>query len=295
MSSAPSPEEAVAFPKRVRKTSFDHTVEREGFFTGVSGRHQVNGKPQPPEKLVGTKRRADAPHVESMLRGDPIGLDATMPLDGHDIESGIPSTAFNFSFQPYDTFLDMPHHHSALHHQLGHSQKSRLTDGHFHDPLRLSGAYSPGDQGPEGLSAAAVAASVAVAEGYAQVNVANLHGLDDGSLEYSLMGMGMGMYSGMDGHSSISHHPFTHVDPTQILPLDHAEGPFQSFHPSPSSDGWGNGVNSSSTASPEPYITSNASTPPSVEGLSNGGTRPPRKVSSAKRMENASRSGQRKG
>ena len=302
ISSAPSPEESAAFPKRVRKTSFDHTVEREGFFSGVSGRHQVNGKPQPPEKLVGTKRRADAPHAESMLRGDPVGLDTGVPpLDARDVESALPSTAFNFSFQPYDSFLDMPHHHHGgppMHHALGHPQKPRLADGHYHDPL-LSGAYSPADHGPEGLSAAAAAASVAVAEGYAQLNVANLHGLDDGALDYSMMGMGMGMYPGMDGHGSLGHHPFTHVDPTQILPLDHAEGPFQSFHPSPSSDGWGNGMNSSSNASPEPYITSNASTPPSVEGLPNGGGgaggRSARKISSTKRMEAAGRAGQRKG
>lgn len=37
------PSDQRTFPKHVRKTSFDHTVAREGFFTGVSGRHQVNG------------------------------------------------------------------------------------------------------------------------------------------------------------------------------------------------------------------------------------------------------------
>lgn len=297
LSTAPSPEEAVAFPKRVRKTSFDHTVEREGFFTGVSGRHQVNGKPQPPEKLVGTKRRADAPHAESMLRGDPVGLDA-VPLDAApDGDSGLPSTAFNFSFQPYDQFLDLPPHggpHGFAHpHHPAH--KSRLAHAHFHDGLG-AGAYSPAEPGAEGLSAAAAAASAAVAEGYAQLNVANLAGLDDPALDYMGMGLGMGLYGGLDG--ALGHHPFTHVDPTQILPLDAGEGPFQSFHPSPSSDGWGNGVGSSSNASPEPYITSNASTPPSVEGLPNGGAaagRAARKISASKRLDGAGRAGQRKG
>lgn len=296
LSSAPSPEEATEFPRRVRKTSFDHTVEKDGFYTGVSGRHQVNGKPQPPEHLVGTKRRADAPHVESMLRGDPVGLGTTMPLDSRDVDSGIPSTTFNFSFQPYDHFLDLSSSAPAMHHGIGqhhHHHKPRLPDHHFHDPLRLSGTYSPIEQNSEGLSAAAAAASVAVAEGYAQLNVANLAGLDDPGLDYSLMGMGMGMYSNME-HPPIGHHPYTHVDPTQILPLDHGDGPFQSFHPSPSSDGWGNGVNSSSNASPEPYITSNASTPPSVEGLANG-ARSARKISSTKRLETATRGTQRKG
>ncbi|GJE94947.1 hypothetical protein PsYK624_111230 [Phanerochaete sordida] len=274
LSSAPSPEEPTGFPRRVRKTSFDHTVEKEGFFNG---------------------RRADAPHAESMLRGDPVGLDSTVPLDAHDVDSGIPSTAFNFSFQPYDHFLDLSSSAPVMPHGIGHHHKPRLVDHHhhYHDPLRLNGAYSPIDHGNEGLSAAAAAASAAVAEGYAQLNVANLAGLDDPGLDYSLMGMGMGMYSNME-HPSIGHHPYTHVDPTQILPLEHGDGPFQSFHPSPSSDGWGNGVNSSSNASPEPYITSNASTPPSVEGLSNG-ARSARKISSTKRLETAARGTQRKG
>ena len=221
-------------------------------------------------------------------------MDATVPIDSHDVDSGIPSTAFNFSFQPYDNFLDLPTPGSALHHSLLQHQKQRLHD--FHDPLRLSGTYSPVDHSAEGLSAAAAAASAAVAEGYAQLNVANLTGLDDTGLDYSLMGMGMGMgmYSSLDGHASIGHHPYTHVDPTQILPLDHAEGAFQSFHPSPSSDGWGNGVNSSSNASPEPYITSNASTPPSTEGLSNG-LRSARKISGTKRIDVSRGGAQRKG
>jgi len=39
-----SPEQR-AFPRHVRKTSFDHTVSRDGVLAGLSGRHQVNGKP----------------------------------------------------------------------------------------------------------------------------------------------------------------------------------------------------------------------------------------------------------
>ena len=145
------------------------------------------------------------------------------------------------------------------------------------------------------IAAAAAAASVAVAEGYAQLNVANMAGLDDASLEYQqLLSMGM-MFPHLDNHPSI--HPYTHVDPTQILPVDHQEGPFQSFHPSPSSDGWGNGLNSSSNASPEPYNTSNASTPPSVEGLPsvNPSRNPSRKIATTKRMsQDASRPGRKK-
>lgn len=92
-----------------------------------------------------------------------------------------------------------------------------------------------------------------------------------------------GMYSGFDNHG-MGQHPYTHVDPTQILPLEHSD--MQNFHASPSSDGWGNGVNSSSGASPEPYITSNASTPPSVEGMTNGSNsrNPGRKMASSRRI-----------
>lgn len=48
------------FPRRVRKTSFDHTVAREGIeeFRGrAGGRHQVNGRPMaPPDEVVDTVR-----------------------------------------------------------------------------------------------------------------------------------------------------------------------------------------------------------------------------------------------
>lgn len=304
VSHLPSTEQRT-FPKHVRKTSFDHTVAREGFFNGISGRHQVNGRPLPPDKLLGIKRRADAPHAESMLRGDPILVDGGVSLDNQDVERGspFPSSSFNFSFPHFDNhnFMDMPGHgHLATHpmsQSLGHTPKGRLSEGHFHDPMRASlhGTFSPADHGSEGLSAAAAAASAAVAESYAQLNLA---GLDDTGLDYSLMGMGIGMYHNLDGNGSLVHQPFTHIDPTQILPADHGDGPFQSFHPSPSSDGWGNGLNSSSNASPEPYITSNASTPPSVEGAPNGNAPAravSRKIVTSKRSDGTARAAQRKG
>ncbi|TCD67442.1 hypothetical protein EIP91_012359 [Steccherinum ochraceum] len=266
MSTAPSPEQRT-FPKHVRKTSFDHTVAREGIFTGVSGRHQVNGKPLSPESIIGTKRRADAPHAESMLRGDPPNVDtaAGPALDMHDMErsSPFPSSSFNFSFPSYDNFFDLNGAAGSLHgplsQSLGHTPKDNMG---FHESMRPSfiGPYSSVGSN-EGLSAAAVAASAAVAEGYAQLNVANLPGLDDPNLDFHhLMGM---VYPSLDGSVNLNSNPYTHVDPTQIQPFDHNDGP---FHPSPSSDEWGNGVNSSSNASPEPYNTSNASTPPSIEG-----------------------------
>ncbi|KAF7793825.1 hypothetical protein EIP86_004946 [Pleurotus ostreatoroseus] len=308
VSTAPSPEQRT-FPKHVRKTSFDHTVAKDGIFVGVSGRHQVNGRPLSPKEVLGMKRRADAPHAESMLRGDPVAVDAVGLNEQHDVERGspFPSTAFNFSFPPtpYDNYFEVPGGAGSpvpLSQSLSHPMKQRLSEQGFSDPS-LNGTYSPVEPNSEGLSAAAAAASAAVAEGYATLNVANMAHLDEHSLDYQqILSMGM-MFPGLEGHGALhqhQHHPYTHVDPTQILPLEHGEGPFASFHPSPSSDGWGNGLGSSSNASPEPYNTSNASTPPSVEGLPSAsaggaGGRGGRKIASAKRMsQEAGRGGRKK-
>jgi len=179
-------------------------------------------------------------------------------------------------------------------HSLPHDYPPILTtvDGSRHVPSyhenphsNLSTTpYSPHTSPPltsdEGLSAAAVAASAAVAESYARLN---LTGVDEGGLEYP--NMIDFMYTNGVEATNLSHQPFTHVDPTQILPVDHGENGFSSLHPSPSSDGWGNGFASSSAASPEPRDASNASTPPSAEGSSNRqGTR---KIASTKRIQDA--------
>ncbi|KAI0066118.1 hypothetical protein BV25DRAFT_1835812 [Artomyces pyxidatus] len=300
-SSGASPEHR-SFPRHVRKTSFDHTVSKDGILAGVIGRHQVNGKPLPPDSLIGTKRRADAPHAESMLRADPPSVVASpiveppdmahryaLPHPHHHQNGSFPSTPFNFTFPGYDGFFDLstsqslPHDYSSV---LSSDDSRHPTSYHEHSHS-LTSTYSPlaspHSQPNESLSAAAIAASAAMAEGYARLSAANLAGGDDSGLEYQhLMGL---MYSNVDGSSNIAHQPFTHIDPTQILPAEHTENGFLSLHPSPSSDGW-NGFNSSAAGSPEPLNTSNASTPPSVEGSStgvqqrNGG----RKIASTKRV-----------
>ena len=98
-----------SFPRHVRKTSFDHTVSREGILSGLSGRHQVNGKPLSP---VGTKRRADAPHRESILRADPASIEGSSHpserdrfVDSDDV---FPQSSFNFNFPPYSGIFDLP-------------------------------------------------------------------------------------------------------------------------------------------------------------------------------------------
>ncbi|KAJ7462292.1 hypothetical protein B0H11DRAFT_1816162 [Mycena galericulata] len=233
------------FPRHVRKTSFDHTVSKDGIFAAIGGRHQVNGKPLSPDSLIGTKRRAEAPHDESMLRADPSNVDGAnprpAPVSNDFGGSSFPSTAFNFSFPPYEGLFDVPAEYRG-------SSRFRPYPG-----ASSASSSAPG----EGLSAAAAAASAAMAEGYAQLNAANLAGVDDTALDYRQL---MGLVYPAD--PSRMQHPYTHVDPTQILAGDG----YPNFHASPSSDGWGNGVHSSSNASPEPYNVSNASTPPSTEG-----------------------------
>jgi GATA-binding protein len=276
----PPPPEHRAFPRHVRKTSFDHTVARDGIFTGLSGRHQVDGKPLSPDSLS-LKRRADAPHAESMLRADPPTVDGPLPYVSHvhqeteriEHETQFPSAAFDFSYPRYETLL--PYHGSGGGESVVTQPDYLLGLGPSSDEPRTSeyrqssSASSCLEQnGNPGLSAVAAAASATVAETYAQqLNAANLE--DPAALGY---GRYMNLvYGGVDDGSNLSQNPYTHVDPTQILPADHGDA-FQTFHASPSSDGWGSGIHSGATASPaspEPYNTSSASTPPSIEGSLN--------------------------
>jgi len=68
------------------------------------------------------------------------------------------------------------------------------------------------------------------------------------------------------------------------MPAEHGENGFSSLHPSPSSDGWGNGFISSTAASPEPRDASNGSSPPSAEGPT---ATTQRKIASTKRIQDA--------
>ncbi|KAH0827483.1 hypothetical protein J3R83DRAFT_4178 [Lanmaoa asiatica] len=272
-----------AFPRHVRKTSFDHTVEREGIFTGPSGRHQVNGKPLSPDSLAGQKRRADAPHAESMLRADPSNVEgnsrSTKPREADQYlgNGSFPSTTFNFSFPPLEMFDFTATGGAISHHDFPHMVKSaegaRASDLHFHDsaPHSLSGptyTYTPSVGSPpgveEGISTATAAANAAMAESYVQHLSAANFAVDDGVDYRQLLGF---PFPSLDAGVNLGQGPYTHVDPMQILPVDHGELVSQSYHASPTSD-WGNGL-PSSTASPEPYVTSNASSPPSVEGGNN--------------------------
>lgn len=309
--STATPLEHRSFPRHVRKTSFDHTVSKDGILAGVLGRHQVNGRPQP-DTLIGTKRRAGSPHVESMLRADPPSVLASpivespdtvhrfslshhpIPSSHHPSGGSFPSAPFNFTFPGYDAFFDLhgahslPHDYPPVLAAADGSRHATSYQDHAHPGLSTA-SYSPHTSPPlaptEGLSAAAAAASAVVAESYARLNATNLTGVEDNSIDYSnLMGM---MYTNGVDVASLSHQPFTHVDPTQILPAEHGENGFTSLHPSPSSDGWGNGFISSAAASPEPRDASNGSSPPSAEGLSATTHQGVRKIVSTKRIQDA--------
>lgn len=266
-----------SFPRHVRKTSFDHTISKDGILAGLNGRHQVNGKPWSPETLAGSKRRAEAPHYESMLRADPSNVDGLQHPLSDDLQeraSPFPSGSFSFSFPPYEGIFDIPPSSSSLpqsdmipNNSLSAREStpldsrykpSNITD--THNSLYLITSENSG-----GLSAAAAATSAIIAEGYATLNATNLAGLDDTALLDYHQFMGL-VYPPIDGSAGLSQSPYTHVDPSQILVGQNDPNVFPSFQASPSSDSWGNGLNTSSNASPEPYNPSNASTPPSADG-----------------------------
>ena len=310
-----APRAQRSFPRHVRKTSFDHTVSKDGILAGILGRHQVNGRPQLNETLIGTKRRADAPHAESMLRADPPSVHTSPVVESPDVvqrfslshhhppptshplpSSSFPSAPFNFTVPGYDSWFELhappqslPHEYSSILASVDGSRHTPSYHEHAHPTLSTT-SYSPHTSPPlapsESLSAAAVAtASTVVAESYARLSGANLAAVEDPGMEYSnLIGV---MYSNGVDAANLSHQPFTHVDPTQILPVEPGENGFSCLHPSPSSDGWGNGFISSTAASPEPRDVSNASTPPSAEGSSPAARQGVRKIASTKRIQDA--------
>lgn len=316
---SPSP----TFPRHVRKTSFDHTVSKDGILASIQGRHQVDGKPSSSGTVAGTKRVADGPHIDSMLRGDVLDgmpdLDTAIAWSGydHDTTTGFPSSSFNFSVNPvnYDAYFDMGRATCSTNTtSTSYSPSPSSIPLHVRDKLTSSyqiRGKTPPQINSEGLSAAALAASAAVAEGYAQLGLAG--GLDD----YSNI---LGFYSSLPDHNSSSNTsmgghlptngpydtmqiPYTHVNPTQISPpsgdIDGvgpgSVGSQHSYHhTSPSSDGWGIGSGGTSTgASPEPFNGSAASTPPSIEGVVSGSSgsgatastrHPTRKIVTSKRV-----------
>ncbi|KAJ3989133.1 hypothetical protein F5890DRAFT_135815 [Lentinula detonsa] len=155
-----SPPPLFGFPRHVRKTSFDHTVSKESIYPILKvhgGRHQVNGRPLSPkgsnnplpatrsglsmgaEVGVGMKRRADAPHAESLLRGDMSELSFNMGnVASFSLSQSLPAHSHMHTAHQssrYDPHLPShPHQHqlhSSRHHQMGdsadHSSNGRVS------------------------------------------------------------------------------------------------------------------------------------------------------------------------
>ncbi|KAF8530391.1 hypothetical protein BU17DRAFT_35644 [Hysterangium stoloniferum] len=223
----PPPPPPTNFPRRVRKTSFDHTVSREGIGRG-GGRHQVNGRPLPPGERESTvmlgKRRAEMPHAEEGLRADPAkgqgqGEMGVNGIAGVGQTASFPSAPFNFNFTNFEGFLDT----SASGGVGAGGTSSTSTTSSSYDP---ASTFDP-----------ATSAYVPDLE-YHQIM---------GLLHFSPSSF-PGAHSHPHSHAQTLAHSqqqqqYTHVDPTQLLA---DPGVASSFHTSPSSDGWSN------TASPEP-------------------------------------------
>lgn len=209
--------EAFQFPRRVRKTSFDHTVSKDEIGRG-GGRHQVNGRPLPPSSsiLLG-KRRADEGAPGSASASTRTQTPTTTTTTADDL-----SSAFNFNFGgPSGAFVDG---------FLG-------GDG-------SAGTVAFDTTGYEGLVSSGTGAATTTTTSASELEYRQLMGL----LAYD---SATATYPGVADDTT----PYTHVDPTQLLADGGGGGGSSgggkvSFHPSPSSDGWATGA--SNTASPEP-------------------------------------------
>jgi len=188
-----------------------------------------------------------------MLRADPSNFDGAsrLPQELLDVTtSPFPSSAFEFSFPPYqDLFAPL----SADSSSSSSSRQNAL------------GLQSSAEHSPE----AAVAFNIQhiqqsssgeralSAESYAQLNAATLAATrTDEMLDYNqILNL---MYPGLDGTNR------QYVDPAQLFDNSvSVPSAYTSYHHSPSSDSWGNGA--SSQASPE-ALPSSGSTPPPGDG-----------------------------
>ncbi|KZV82509.1 hypothetical protein EXIGLDRAFT_684768 [Exidia glandulosa HHB12029] len=284
-----SPADPSGFPRHVRKTSFDHTVGRDSVVPSNSGRHQVNGRPLGPDHDTSLgKRRADAPHAESMLRGDPQPMSPRRSAPEITPQgSPFPSSSFNFSFGLHpDGLYDVangPPIPGLDDKNIGladamqqMSAASRLNSGAMMSGSDISGGHSS-----------------LLADSMGQSNF-GVGGLDEGTMDFSLMGMLYPQYDRQltEAPSSIQA-PYTHVDPTQLINGMDSGDMLRNMHPSPSSDEWATaGFTSSSTASPEPMHPSTSSSTQSLSDQRQAATRavaPARRPSQAKRSTGESR------
>ncbi|KAG8977169.1 hypothetical protein FRC05_002168 [Tulasnella sp. 425] len=260
------PQQRHAYPKHVRKTSFDHTVSRVGIMSDIGGRHQVNGRPVPPETSLG-KRRADVtPHVESYLRGDQRFVETFVDesaLTTGGSTDGLPSASFTFTYPPpnsFENYFDMSPSATGAGGLATVPEKSALVGGQ--DSVLFPTSSPAGlPTSPEQLQMAARIAASAVEEGEARL-VGSLPGLSQsfdgcGPAGYSMLGAmygtnGFDSLGGIDPMMSTMYHT---VDPQILAPS--LTGDFSRTEASPPGGEWGSGSTPSS-ASPEPTFSASA-------------------------------------
>lgn len=218
-----------------------------------------------------------------MLRGDPQPMSPPRSVPEVTPQgSPFPSSSFNFSFglHPdglYDVANGPPvpglddHKHLGLTDAMQQmSAASHLSSGAMMSHSDISGGNS------SLLSDAMNSSNFTIG------------GLDEGAMEFSLMGMLYPQYERQLNETPASVQvPFTHVDPTQLINnLDNGDM-LRNMHPSPSSDEWATaGFTSSSTASPEPVHPSTSSSSQSLADQrpsTSRATAPSRRMSQAKR------------
>ncbi|KAJ3724449.1 hypothetical protein C8R42DRAFT_661829 [Lentinula raphanica] len=155
-----SPPGSFGFPRHVRKTSFDHTVSKETIYPILpvhGGRHQVNGRPLSPKGInnplpsnrpglsmgpemgTGMKRRADAPHAESLFRGDMSDLPFNMGnVAGLPLSQSLPAHSYmQTRYGPHPASQSHQQQlHGSRHHQIGSGDSGDHSG-------RISGPASP--------------------------------------------------------------------------------------------------------------------------------------------------------
>ncbi|KAH7335898.1 hypothetical protein B0J17DRAFT_668319 [Rhizoctonia solani] len=279
------------FPKRVRKTSFDHTVQRPDFAAhnaAIRGRHQYNGRPLAPGIPIQSSMASYGDATPDIVRSLDEAVSGTSSFPSTPYSHHPPHGGENFFDMPTGLLDDKrsdgrlsispshtlsPGHHGLMGHSMGLGGLSAGQDlSGLNHGLSTSFSLSSSNQ------ALSAAASAAVAESEARYNAVTMSivnaGLDnvgpDGPLDYNYFmnvlypggnhldpsgvesSIGQTNFDGSTSHPGLDPslpHPFTHVDPTQVLTGDLTGV----YGPSPSSDGWATGgFTSSSTASPEP-------------------------------------------
>jgi GATA-binding protein len=275
------PSDPTSFPRRVRKTSFDHTVSKDGILPG-EGRHQVNGKPSPasnpvrlarrlqrPLTIFQVKRRAAAHHIDSLLRGDPV-LGMPPPEKSQSIDvlsqqsSGLPSIPFNFNVPGYDGLFDLSSNSSIPQTPdfLPVSESESLVNPlvNTDDPSRtgnvpyMDTTFSSSSLTHSGIPHTNSSGSLSSVGPASSLN----HSAPSEEDLHHLLGL---TYSGYNsnGNTHLSN-PFAYVDPSHILGYPQGnEGFFAgTLQASPASEPT-TGFNSSATASPEPGTSDSGS------------------------------------